>query len=248
MNKKLLITGGIVAALVVAAYVGLEYFLGHAVKVGVNAVAPKITQTKVELAGAVISPLSGSGTLTGLTVGNPAGWTAEKAFYFGKVHIKLKPFSIFGDFIEIEEIIIEQPEFTYETKIIASNIGDLLKNIEAVTGRADKSAEPTAKSGKPIKFAVKKLSIRSGTVSVGLSAAAIKVPLPPLELTELGTAEGGITPDQLTAAVMRRLTPDIIAAAAKAALQLGGTGGAAAAESVKKAGSAIKGLFGGDKK
>lgn len=248
MNKKFFIFGGVVAALVLAAYIGLEYFLGRAVKAGVNAFGPKITQTKVELAGAVISPLSGSGTLTGLTVGNPAGWTAEKAFYLGKVHIKLKPFSIFGDFIEIEEIIIEQPEFTYETKIIASNIGDLLKNIEAVTGKADKSVEPTAKSGKPIKFAVKKLCIKSGTVSVGLGAAAIKVPLPPLELTELGTTEGGITPDQLTVAVMRRLTPDIISAAAKAALQLSGTGGAAAAENVKKAGSAIKNLFGGDKK
>ena len=248
MNKKLLILSGIVAALVLAAYVGLEYFLGHAVKVGVNAVAPKITQTKVELAGAVISPLSGSGTLTGLTVGNPAGWTADKAFYFGKVHLKLKPFSIFGDFIEIDEIIVEQPEFTYETKIIASNIGDLLKNIEAVTGRADKSAEPTSKSGKPIKFAVKKIRIQGGAVSVGLGAAAIKVPLPPLELTELGTKEGGITPDQLTVAVMRRLAPDIISAAAKAALQLGGTGDGTAAENVKKAGDAIKSLFGGDKK
>ena len=49
-------------------------------------------------------------------------------------------------------------------------------------------------------------------------------------------------------AVMRRLPPDIIAAAAKAALQLGGTGGAAAAENVKQAGDAIKSLFGGDKK
>jgi hypothetical protein len=58
-----------------------------------------------------------------------------------------------------------------------------------------------------------KIRIQTGTVSVGLSAAAIKVPLPPLELTEPGTAEGG--------------------------------GGA---EAVKQAGSAIKGLFGGDKK
>jgi hypothetical protein len=73
MNKKLLILSGIVAALVLAAYVGLEYFLGHVVKAGVNTFGPKITQTKVELTGAVVSPLSGSGTLTGLTVGNPAG-------------------------------------------------------------------------------------------------------------------------------------------------------------------------------
>ena len=63
----------------------------------------------------------------------------------GKVHIDVKPFSIFGDHIVINEIIIDQPEFAYETKIIASNIGDLMKNIEAVTGGgAAKDAEPTA--------------------------------------------------------------------------------------------------------
>ncbi len=248
MNKKLLILGGICAALVLAVYIGLEYFLGRAVKAGINAFGPKITQTKVELAGAVVSPLSGLSTLTGLTVGNPAGWTADKAFYLGKIHLKLKPFSIFGDHIVIEEILIEQPEFFYETKIIASNIGDLLKNIEAVTGSTAKSAAPAAKNGKPIKFEVKKLRIRNGTVSVGLGAAAIKVPLPPLELNELGTKEGGISPDQLVVTIMRNEAPNIIGAAAKAALQLGGTGGAAAAESVKKAGDAIKGLFGGDKK
>lgn len=248
MNKKFLIAGGIIIIIVAGLYVGLEFFLGSVVKAGVNAFGPKITQTKVELASAVISPLSGSGTLKGLTVGNPAGWNAERAFYLGHVHLKVKPFSIFGDRIVIDEIVIEQPEFTYETKIIASNIGDLLKNIEAVTGKADKSAEPTTKSGKVIKFEVKKFSMSGGTVSVGAGVAAIKLPLPPLEMTDLGTQEGGITPDQLTMAIMRRVTPGIVGAAAKGALQLGGTGGAAAVEGVKKTGEAIKGIFGGGKK
>jgi hypothetical protein len=247
MNKKLLITGGIIVVLLAGLYVGLEFFLGSAVKAGVNAFGPKITQTKVELASATISPLSGSGTLKGLTVGNPAGWNAERAFYLGHVHIKVKPFSIFGDHIVIDEISIDQPEFTYETKVIASNIGDLLKNIEAVTGSADKSATATTKTGKPIKFEVKKFSLSGGTVAVGVGPAAIKLPLPPLVLTDLGTREGGITPDQLTMAIMRRLTPSIVGAAAKGALQLGGTGGAAAVEGVKKTGEAIKSIFGGGK-
>lgn len=247
MNKKLLIAGGIAVLLIAGLYIGLEFFLGSVVKAGVNAFGPKITQTKVDLASAIISPLSGSGTLKGLTVGNPAGWNAERAFYLGHIHIKVQPFSIFGDHIVIDEISIDQPEFTYETKIIASNIGDLLKNIEAVTGKADKSTEPTTKSGKVIKFEVKKFRMTGGTVSVGAGPAAIKLPLPPVEMTDLGTSEGGITPDQLTMAIMRRVTPAIVGATAKSALQLGGTGGAAAAEGLKKTGEAIKSIFGGGK-
>jgi hypothetical protein len=140
MKKKLLYLGGIVAALALLAYVGLSFFLGSIVKAGVNSFGPRLTGTRVVLAGAELSPLSGSGTLRGLAVGNPAGWSDGNAFYLGKIHIALKPFSIFGDHIVIDEIAIDQPEFTYETKVIASNIGDLLKNIGQITG--DKAADP----------------------------------------------------------------------------------------------------------
>lgn len=246
--KTLLVTLSILAALAVAAFLALQFFLGSIVKSAVNNIAPKITQTKVELADALISPLSGKGTLTGLTVGNPKGWSDGRAFYLGKVHIDVKPFSIFGDHIVINEIIIDQPEFAYETKIIASNIGDLMKNIEAMTGGgAAKDAEPTAKSGKPIKFEVKHFRMQNGKVTVGLGAAAIPLPMPPIELNDLGTSEGGITPSQLSFALMRSVTGSVVSATTQGAGQLGGTMGAAAGDAAKKTGEAIKGLFGGKK-
>ena len=71
--------------------------------------------------------------------------------------------------------------------------------------------------------------------------------MPPIALDDLGTKEGGITPDQLVFAVMRSVTGSVVSATAQAAGKLGGTAGAAAAEGVKSAGEAIKGLFGGKK-
>ena len=65
--------------------------------------------------------------------------------------------------------------------------------------------------------------------------------MPPVSLDDIGTAQGGVTPDQLVFAVMRSVTPSIISATTQAAGKLVPTAGAAAAE-------AIKGLFGGDKK
>jgi uncharacterized protein involved in outer membrane biogenesis len=248
--KIFLVILGVLAALAVAAFISLQFFLGSIVKTGVNNFAPKLTQTKVVLAGASISPLSGSGTLTGLTVGNPAGWTSDKAFYLGKVHIDLKPFSILGDHIVINEIVIDQPEFVYETKIVASNIGDLMKNIEAATGSsasgAGKTAEP-AKNGKPIKFEVKHFRLQNGKVTIGLGAAAIPLPMPPIELNDLGTKEGGITANQLAFAIMRSVTTGVVTATVQSAGQLGGTMGAAAGDAVKKTGETIKGFFGGKK-
>jgi hypothetical protein len=243
MKKKLLIAGGVLAALALVAFFVLQFFLGSIVKTAVNNFAPKITGTKVTLDSASISPFSGAGTLTGFFVGNPAGWSSEKAFYLGKIHVDVAPFSILGDHIVINEIIIDQPEFVYETKIVASNIGDLLKNIEKVTGANDQAAQPTAKSGQPVKFEVKKFTLRNGKVTLGVGPAALTMPMLPIEMTDLGTKEGGITPDQLAFAVMRTVTANIVSASTKAIGQAGATAGAAAGNAVMKAGEAVKGLF-----
>lgn len=247
--KKFIVYLGIgLVALALIGYVTLQFFLGSIVKAGINKFGPTMTQSKVELGGANISPLSGVGTLSSLTVGNPAGWSEAPAFHLGKVHIDMEPFSVFGDHIVINEILIEQPEFNYETKIVASNIGDLLKNIEAAVGGNNKAAEPTAKDGKPIKMVIKKFTLQNGSVRVAVSgAAAMSLPMPAINMTDIGTREGGVTPAQVTFAVMRNVTATIVTASTQSLSKLGGTSGAAAAEGVKQVGDAIKGLFGGDK-
>ena len=248
MSKKLLYLGGGLLALGLVTFVILQFFLGSVVTAGVNNFAPKLTQTRVVLAGATISPLNGRGTLRGLVVGNPKGWSDGNLCSLGQVHIDVAPFSILGDHIIVNEILIDAPEFTYETKIIASNVNDLLKNIEAAMGGGkDAAPQATTKSGKPIKFEVKKFRMANGTVRLGVAGAAMALPMPPIELTDLGTKEGGITPDQLVFAVMKSVTASVVSATAQAAGQIGKTGGAATVEGIKQTGEAIKGLFGGKK-
>jgi len=245
--KKILVIGGILVGLGIVGVVMTAFFLGNIVTAGVNRFAPQITQTKVTLAGAAISPLNGSGTLSGLVVGNPKGWSDADLCSLGKIHLDVQPFSILGDHIVINEISIEAPEFNYETKIVASNVGDLLKTIQQISG-SSAAPQATTKTGKPIKFEVKKFRLQNGWVRLGVGPAAMKLPMPPVALDNLGTSEGGITPDQLTVAIMRSVTPSVIAATTQAIGKLGGTAGAATAEGVKQIGAGIKGLFGGDKK
>ncbi len=245
--KKILLYGGItLVVLLIGGFITAQIFLGSIIKAGVNRIAPGITQTKVELAGASVSPLSGSSTLTGLVVGNPKGWSENNLCALGKIHVDVAPMSLLGDHIFIDLIEIDAPEFNYETKLVASNVSDLLKNIEQTTGRA-KDKPAAADSGKPVKIAVKKFKLSNGKVRVGVGAAGMTLPMPPIELTDLGTKEGGITPDQLAVAVMRSVTASIVSATTKAAGEIGKTGGAAAAEGAKQVGDAIKGLFGGKK-
>lgn len=247
MKKTLLVLGGILVVLALGTYITLQFFLGGIVKKGVNNVGPKITQTKVELAGAAISPFSGQGTLSGLFVGNPAGWSGDKAFYLGEIHVDMEPFSVMHDHIVINEIVIDQPEFVYETKLVSSNIGDLLKNIENAMGGANKAPETTSKEGKPIKLEVKKFILKNAKVTVGVGDKALTIPMPTIEMTDIGTKEGGVTPQQFAFAVMRKVTADVVAVAASAIMKslpaAGTAAGSTTGDAVKKAEEGLKKLF-----
>jgi len=252
--KKLLIILGSLLALVVIVGIIASFFLGSIVTKAVNTFAPKITGTVVTLDSASVSPLTGATTLNGLFVGNPEGWKSDKAFSFAKVHASVAPSSLLGDYILVKEVLIDSPQFVYETKIISSNIKELLAQIEKnIGGTSEKPAaeQPATKDGKPLKFAVKSFRLENAKVTLGVGPTAITLPMPPIVLTDLGVKEGGITPDQLAVKVMTNVLANITKAVANSALQLGGATGAAATDATtdaaKKAGAGLKKLFGGDK-
>lgn len=249
MKKAFLVLGLGGLIVLIAVYIGAAYFLGSIVKAGVNSFAPKLTQTKVELQGAQISPLTGSGTLSGLSVGNPRGWSEGDAFTLGQVHVDVEPMSVFGDHIVINEIVIDAPVFNYETKIVSSNIQDLLKNIQQFAGSGGQ--DPATEEGKPIKFVVKKFRLTNAKATVGVGATAVPVPVPPVSLDNLGVEKGGITPDELATEIMTNVLSSIVSGTAGALTQIGGTAGATSLEktkeAAKQAGEALKGLFKRDK-
>ncbi len=244
--KKFLIILGVLAVLGIAAVVYVSMHLGEIVTAGMNRYGPQLTQTRLTLQSATISPFSGVGTLNNLVIGNPKGWSENDLASLGKVHIEVVPSSLRGDHIVLNEVIIEAPVFNYETKIINSNVNDLLKNIEQALGGA-KPADAKSAAGPQKKFSVKKFRLVDGKVRVGLVGTATTVPLPVIEIDELGTKEGGVTAAEAASIVMNQVVGKIVSATAGAATDLLKTGGAASAESMKKAGEAIKGLFGGKK-
>lgn len=246
--KKLLKILAVLVLLGVLALVVVGFFIGPIVTKAVNTVGPKITGTKVELASASISPLTGGGSLKGLFVGNPEGWTGDKAIYLGEVRASVQPGSLLGDHIVVNEVFIDSPEFVFEKKLFGgSNIDALLKQIETNTGGGGKPVEtaPAGEKapGKPLKFAVKSFRLQNAKMSLVAGGQIITVPLPPLTITDLGVAEGGITADQVATAVLKRVLAQMGVASVEAlkqggaALIDGGTDGA------KATGEAAKGAL-----
>ena len=225
---------GVIAVLVIG-----FFFLGPVVTKTVNTVGPKVTGTKVELDGAKVLPLTGGTTLTGLFVGNPEGWTGDKAFYVGELRASVKPTSLLGDHVLVNEVFIDGPEFVYERRLLGgSNIDALLKQIEQNTGGGKTpptTTEPDGDVKKPMKFAIKSFELRNAKASVIVGGRTVTVVLPPITITDLGVAEGGITADQVAAKVLERVLRQLGIAAAGVIKDVGGAALEGGAEGAKGA-------------
>lgn len=236
---------GVLSTIALAYFIAI-LFVGNLVRTGINRIGPTVLQAPVVLEEATLAPMSGLGTLTDLRIGNPAGWSKADALRVSRVQLHVKPFSVFSDPVEIMELEIENIDINYETKLVASNLSDLLKNAEK--SLALNGPETKTEDGKPIRLIVRKLVLTKATVTLSAGGQNLVVPMPEINLVDLGVKEGGLTPPQLGFAIMRSLTANVVAASTRALGTVGGTTGAAALENIRQIGEAIKGFFGAEKK
>ena len=184
---KKLIKLAVVALLAVIVLVILgAYFLDSMIKKGVETVGPKITQTKVTLTRAKVSPWSGRGELVGFVVGNPEGYKTPSALSLGLISLEVKPRSFMEDKIVIRSFIAQSPEITLEGGLKENNLSEILDNVNALTsGQEEKPPKPDEPKGESaetrvqvdhflIKGAVVKVSVkgRRGLVLHRLSVSA----------------------------------------------------------------------------
>ena len=94
MNFILKFFGAIFLIIVLALGVGY-FYLDRILTESVVRLGPEVTGTEVSLDAATLSPLDGSGSLSGFAVGNPEGYNAENAFSVDSIKLKLFNLQIF---------------------------------------------------------------------------------------------------------------------------------------------------------
>ncbi len=217
--------------------------LNSAVKKGIGVVGPKLTKTAVSVESVKLSPFSGRGELRDLFVGNPDGFKSSSLFELGRVVVDIDLTSVMSDCIVVNEIIVESPVVTYERSLRTSNIKTLLETIEAISDPAssESSPEPAPDTEGSRKIRIDKFIFQGGTVRFSaplLQGQSIDIPLPNIELTDIGKASGGTDP----ASAFK----EIIRAISQAATNVVGKSGAllkdntkALSDAAKKTGSAV---------
>jgi hypothetical protein len=146
----------------------------------------------------------------------------------------------------VRSIEVKNPEITFEGGLSANNLGKIMENVDAVAqaggpASTNKTATVNKKPGK--KFEVDDLLITGakihGTlVLFGRKVTLPSLPLPDIQLFNLGTDPDGITATDLTRRVLAAITSATIKAVTKYGEDIGSGLG------VDKLKKGLGGLFG----
>jgi hypothetical protein len=205
-----------------------------------------------------IGLLTGSAKVKGLVVGNPDGFKTPNAISVGTAAVSVNPFSILSDKIVVRSINVEAPEITFEGGLSGNNLSKIMDNVNAVAksgGPVSTNAPGKAKPAKKLEvddFLITGAKVHGTLVLFGGKELTLpSLPVPDIHLTNLGTGPDGITPTELTRAVMDAITTATVKAVAnigtdlgKGAENLGKGAGGAVGSGVNKLKSGLGGLLG----
>lgn len=217
-----------IVVLVVAAVAGYLFFnkLNPMVKEAVETVGGKVLQVPVTLDGCNLSIFSGEGSLKGLTIGNPKGYTAPHAFALGRIAVALDVKSVTSDTIHIRSIEIQSPEIVYE----GNNLKQLAANASSFAGSGGgDSAAAKDEGGAGKKLIIDRLLLDGATVKVVLPRALagkvlagqdLSVTIPSIELHDIGK-DRKATAAEVLKLILAKVNASVIPAAQKGLAGLG---------------------------
>jgi len=211
--KKLMSWLGIVViVLLVLAALGLT-FAGTTLKHSIQLIGSQVTKCDITIKDISVSLLKGEITIEQFVIGNPEGFKTESAICFEKIHLAIKPMSLLSSKIVVNEVEIIKPEVTFEVGLLESNIGKILDNVNSVLpGDKDKKdkKEEKVKSGKAVQ--VDHVFVQDGKIRVSakiLMGAGLPVPLPDIELKDIGKDEE-INGLEVTAQILKSFLTNIL--------------------------------------
>ena len=203
MKKWIIRVVAVVVIVGVAGLVVTAMFMDSIVKKGVETVGPAVAKVPVTLESASVSMLSGTGGIKGLAVGNPQGFKTPSAVKVGEVSVAVDAMSVFSDKVVVRSVKVLAPEITFEGSLKGSNLSKILENVQAFAA-AEKGGSTAGGPAK--KLQVDELIISDGKVNLSLTVLGGKsatVPLPTIQLKNLGQDAQGITPAELSEKIFK---------------------------------------------
>lgn len=163
-----------------------------------------VLQTQVALKHVDIKLIDGSAELGSFSIKNYADFNEPELLLFDTIKVDIDLDSINKDVKVLDEVTISGISIVAEQKGTTTNLQTLLKKLpRSESSSADKSE---TSSGTDVKLAIKTLNFVDNSVSLVLEDYGThKLKLPKIVRTNLGSAEEGLTPEQLAKEVVEPL-------------------------------------------
>ncbi|MBI4424900.1 MAG: hypothetical protein HY554_14305 [Elusimicrobia bacterium] len=209
--------------------------LNAALKERLERFASGATGTAVSLRRVSIVPWSGEGRLEGLSIANPAGFSADAALRVDSIRVRLEPRSLLSQAVRVREVVVDSPQLTWELDAGGGNLGKLRERLGGPRGKRRQKARP-ASGGR--RLIIESLVVRNGRLRVAASGIGgpLLLPLPELRLKDLGKESGGATAQEAISAALDALI--------RSGLEAAGGAGQTLSAAQKAVSKALRGLFG----
>ena len=261
--KKVLIGVAALGVIIAGAIFFLLSNLDGIVKDAIQVYGSEATKTQVSVSDVKITLEEGEASISGLNVGNPAGFSDPNIFELGKISTRIDISTIRQNPIVIDEIIISAPKVVYEINKSGLSNADVLKKNLAAGGGESGASSSSGGEGEELKMIIKRLVVEGSTAKVRIAALGDQqqsVSLPKIVMRDVGKKSGGATAAEVAQQLSSRLLTNVKGSVAKLGVdkylgksadafkaqaldKIGGSGGAVGG-AVGGAGDAVKGLFG----
>jgi uncharacterized protein involved in outer membrane biogenesis len=219
MKKKILISVLVVLVLLVGVLVLTLSNLGDIIEVSARKFLPKLTESDVQLESVEVRLMKGEASIQGFLIGNPEGYKSASAIQFSEFEIKLDPSSVRSDVIHIHEVLIKDPQITYELGLGNSNIGTLIKNMEknlaSVVKESEAAAEDETDAAPSKKVVIDYVKIEGARVILSsklTQGVGAPIPLPVIEIKDLGKEKNGIDALIAFTTILKKLSASVFVA------------------------------------
>jgi hypothetical protein len=209
-----IIAGILVALIIVIAavvYFGLSNLNGFVEEI-IETAGSKSLQTAVNVGGVNIDLLDGKGSINSLSIANPKGFSSNNIASVGNVSLQLDIKSLTGKVKVIKSISVDGVKLRAEQKgVTDTNLQALLDNIKSAAGGSSsspKSGSPKSDSSSQIEVRLMVESLRFGESEIALETEQYggkTIKLPAYTQNNIGNKITGLTPDQLSEAIVSNL-------------------------------------------
>jgi len=239
MKRTLLLSGAAVVIVLLGALWLLYSSLDFVVKEAIEKYGSQATGTSVRVASVSISLTSGRGTLRGVRIANPPGFSSGDAFAFGEVTLEIDVGTLTDDPVVINLILVDSPEVNYEVSAdLKSNIDVIKSNVERFRGGegGEGGGEGTSK-----RLRIREFTFQNGMIDVTsqIDGQELTIDLPEVRLTDIG-GPNGVPLGEIGKTILQDFGGNVTRSVARQGIerifqdQLGG-----------EAGKVIKGILGG---